>query len=154
MKIKNIFFALKILIAIGWVAFFIYNLSMVRFVGNEYNKDPSNFVFFDDQQHKEAYKQTYSQSPIGPPAWIDEASLTTQCKPAVYMNDFYFNKIDPVVRWMFLLIILTIAIRIPFPEWRQMNTDLQKLSEKFGDEEEDDPIHKKIGSNENKEDDF
>ncbi|HEC66671.1 hypothetical protein LCGC14_1849320 [marine sediment metagenome] len=125
--VNKIYWGLRILVIIGWLTFFFYNLHVVRFLGQEYNKDPSNFVFFDSEQHRESYKTTI----IFPKPWIDEASLIGQCKPAVYMNDFYFSKIDPILRWVFLLIILTIAIRIPPEEWVAMKDKINKWGDKI-----------------------
>ena len=128
---------LRILVALGWLAFFIYNLYLVRFLGNEYIKDPSNFVFFNDEQQRIEYKM-YDESVMGS-EWIDRASTLDQCRPMIYFNDFYFDKLDPIWNWIYLLIILTIAIRIPYAEWMQMKSKIEKIAEKLEDDDEKNP---------------
>ncbi len=130
MKTKKIYLALKILVAAGWIAFFFYNLYLIRFLGNEYTEDPSNFVFFEDEEQRAEYKK---QLLYQPSAWVDDASLMNQCRPMIYFNDFYFDKLDPVFHWMLLLIVLTIAIKIPYAEWMQMKSKVEKITDKLED---------------------
>ena len=124
---------LRIFVALGWIAFVLYNLHLVKSLGQDYTRDPSDFVFFNSSDHREAYRSTQVYSS----AWIDEASLMDQCKPMIYFNDFYFDKIDPIINWMFLLIVLTIAIRIPVSEWKMFRSKLKKISEKLEDDDDD-----------------
>ena len=118
---------LRIIAALGWIAFFIYNLYLVKFLGNEYNKDPSNFIFFDDEQHRVEYKASLNYRSFAASGWVDDASLISQCRPMIYVNDFYFNRLAPIINWFYLLIVLTIAINIPFAEWINLNLKLKRL---------------------------
>ncbi|KKM21199.1 hypothetical protein LCGC14_1637810, partial [marine sediment metagenome] len=93
-KTKHLYLGLRIIVIIGWLAFFFYNLYLVRFMGQEYIADQSNFVFFDDEQHRTAYKSTLNYQASD---WVDDASLISDCKPMIYFNDFYFDKINPFV---------------------------------------------------------
>lgn len=122
---------LRIIVIIGWISFFIYDLYLIRLLGNEYNKDPSNFVFFEDDQQRQAYKTTI---PYLNSDWIEEASLVAECKPMIYFKDFYFQRIDPFVKLSIILIILTLVLRVSPSEWKDMGKKIEKLSEKIEDD--------------------
>ncbi len=133
MKTKRIYQGLRIIIVLGWIAFFVYNLYMIRFLGQEYQRDPSNFVFFDNAQDREAYKTTI---PYGNSDWIKETSLVGQCKPMIYFNDLYFNKIAPFIKLAGLLVLLTLISRIRPGEWISLGKKIEKFSEKLEDDDE------------------
>ena len=135
MKTKEtIKITIKIALIIGWSAFLVYNLYLIRLLGNEYNKDPSNFVFFEDEMQRQAYTTNilYQNS-----NWIQEASLVNECKPMIYFKDFYFNKIDPFVRWSGLLILLTLISNIPIGEWRSLRKKINIIDKKLEDDNDE-----------------
>lgn len=138
METKKIYLALRILVIIGWVGFFFYNLYIVKFLGSEYNNDPSNFVFFEDEENRQAYRA--SLNVYADASWIDQASLVNECKPVIYFNDFYFEKIDPFIKLVMVLILLTLIIRIDFDEWKNIIKKFKKVADRL----EGDDGNKKI----------
>ena len=138
---------LRILVALGWLAFFIYNFYLWKLLVNDYGEDPSSFVFFESEQDRTAYKEnSLALNPANyfNTDWIDRAALVDQCRPMIYFKDFYFNKIDPIVSLMFLLVVLTIAIKIPINEWIAAKTKIKKTIEKIEkDSEEEEDEHNK-----------
>ncbi len=135
MNTKNVYLLLKIVVLIGWITFFIYNIAIVRQLGQDYNNNPADFVFFDDEQHRTAYKESITPN-IYRNLWIDEASLVTDCKPMIYVNNFYMNKIDPLIKGVLVLIIMTIFISIPFGDWRETKKKIDKFADKFKEDED------------------
>lgn len=125
---------LRIIVVLGWLAFFFYNLYLVRLLGNNYIDDPSDFILFESEAQREAYRKQMSYTPGYNSDWIDEAALVQQCKPMIYFKDFYFKRIDPMVRLLLVLIVLTIAIRIPYEDWKRAAEKIEKLGERFKDE--------------------
>ncbi len=125
---------LKIIVFAGWILFFMWNLKLAKYFGTEYNKDPSNFVFFENEMDRQAYKTNIYQGNL---QWVDQASLIDQCKPMVWFNDFYFEKIDPLVTYFAVLILLTLISRIdPKEAIDSFDKFADWMDSKFGDDEE------------------
>lgn len=124
---------LKIFVFIGWLAFLLYVLYIIRLMGSEYAADPSNFVFFEDEQQRVAYRSTLL---YGNQDWVEQASLIDQCKPLVYLNDFYFSRIDLFIRLTMLLILLTLITKIDLAEWKIFKGKFDKFADKLEEEDE------------------
>ena len=132
-KVNKTYNILRIIVLIGWISFLFYSLYLVRYLGNDYIRDPSNFVFFNDEQHREAY-YIVDSTLVYNTDWISKASLIDQCRPMIYINDFYFNKVDLFVKLSALLILLTLFLKTDPREWRDMGKKIEKFSEKFEDD--------------------
>lgn len=130
---SKIYTILRIFVAIGWVSFFFYNLYIANYLGQEYLKDKSNFVMFESEQQKHDYLE--SLPPYADISWVNDVSLTDECKPMLFFNDFYFNKIKPLLPYMAILILITIGIRTTPREWREIGNKFNDITQKIEDEE-------------------
>jgi len=122
---------LRLFVIIGWLAFFVYDLYLVRYLGNQYYKDPSNFIMFDDEQHRQAYKSRPSFNLKD--EWIDQASLRKDCRPLDFINDFYFDKVDRFIKLSCLLLLLTLISRLDPAELKRWGAKIGKISDKIED---------------------
>lgn len=136
MKTKRIYLLLRIVVIIAWLTFFGYFLMITKQLGTDYNNNPADFVFFDDENQRIEYAEQVKPEDIYNSAWIQEASLVSDCKPMIYFNKFYFEKIGPVIKALAVLIVMTIFISIPWEDWLRTKQKIEKLGEKFkGDED-------------------
>lgn len=132
MKTNKIYFILRIVVISGWISFLIYNFNLWRFITAEYNKDPSNFAFFEDEEQRQQYKITYPA--MMDDDWIDRTSLVEQCRPMIYIQDLYFNKIDRFIKLTGLLIVLTLILKVDPREWKSTADKIKKLEEQVEDD--------------------
>jgi len=131
---------LRLFVILGWIGFLFYNLHIWKFILAEYGRDPSNFVFFESEQDRQDYKQsqlnTFNPSLYGNNTWIERTSLVDQCRPMLYFQDLFFDKIKPFINYSALLILVTLIIRIRPDEWKGMISKLKKISEKVEADDE------------------
>ena len=126
---KKIYFGLKTIIIIGWIVVFIFNIHIINTLKQDYKDDPANFVFFNSEQHREAYRASINYRMAYNTGWIDDASLVSECRPVVYLYNFYFNHIDRMVKFTILLILLTLLIKIPWNDWKTFRERLKRAGE-------------------------
>ncbi|MCH8328832.1 MAG: hypothetical protein IIB81_00390 [Nanoarchaeota archaeon] len=138
MKTKKVYLLLRIIVIIGWLTFFGYFLMITKQLGTDYNNNPADFVFFDDEKQRIEYADQVKPSMYSS-AWIQEASLVTDCKPMIYFNKFYFEKIEPVIKALVVLIVMTIFISIPWKDWLETKQKIEKPGEKFKGDDDDEP---------------
>ena len=138
MKTKKVYLLLRIIVIIGWLTFFGYFLMITKQLGTDYNNNPADFVFFDDEKQRIEYAEQVMPSMYSS-AWIQEASLITDCRPMIYFNKFYFEKIEPVIKALMVLIVMTIFISIPWKDWLKTKQKIEKLGEKFKGDDDDEP---------------
>lgn len=140
-KKVNFWFFLRILVIIGWISLLLYSLSLVRYLGTEYQKDPSNFVFFEDEEDRESYRASMRYKPsVYGYGWINNTSLISECKPAIFINDFYMQRVDPFIWLAFGLVVLTIISKLTPAERQEIKERLSRTAERLDQE----------GENENK----
>lgn len=138
MKTKKVYLLLRIIVIIGWLTFFGYFLMITKQLGTDYSNNPADFVFFDDEKQRIEYADQVKPSMYSS-AWIQEASLVTDCKPMIYFNKFYFEKIEPVIKALVVLIVMTIFISIPWKDWLETKQKIEKPGEKFKGDDDDEP---------------
>lgn len=111
---KKIFFKiLWIVLIIGWIGFIAYNFYLWTYILKEYQRDPSNFVFFKDELQREQYKLTKNKIVSDPGySWVDDVSLMDQCRPMLYFQDLFSEKIQRFIYFTFILILLTLIYRL------------------------------------------
>lgn len=126
-KIEIFFKILRIIVLIGWISFFAYNIYVAKYLGNQYLAHPDNFIMFPNETERSNYYE--SLSVLSDREWVKEANLASECRPMLFFNDFYFQKIYPVQNWMLLLILFTIVIRTEPDEWSKLIKKLENLED-------------------------
>jgi len=123
----------RILLILGWITFFFWNFYLWIYTANEYKEDMSNFVFFENEKDREEYRASML---IVEPAWISRASLVDQCRPMIWVKDFYLQKVRPFIYFSGALILLTLIFRIPFDELKEKGKKIEGFFKKFQDEDD------------------
>lgn len=100
-KSKKVKLIVKIILLIGWIYLFGSLISLSSYVGKQYKIDSTNFE-------------------INP-------ETMQACKPMLFFNDLYLERVHPKLNFAFVLLIFTILFYIDSDfEWIKK---LEKLSE-------------------------
>ena len=137
-NLKLFYRILSIVVIVGWIGFLFYNMYLWNYLKEQYEINPSNFVMFDNEKHKEQYKNQliYKNHPSTTINWINKSSFVSDCKPLIYINDFFFDKISGFLKFTGFLIILTILIKTNPAEWRRIGDKIDKIDKKIEQEQE------------------
>jgi len=137
-NLKLFYRILSIVVIAGWIGFLFYNIHLWNYLIKQYEINPSNFVMFDNEKHKEQYKNqlSYKNHPSTTINWINKSSLVSDCKPLIYINDFFFDKISGFLKFTGFLIILTILTKTNPAEWRRIGDKIDKINKKIEQEQE------------------
>jgi len=137
-NLKLFYRILSIVVIVGWIGFLFYNMYLWNYLIKQYEINPSNFVVFGNKTHKEQYKNqlSYKNHPLTTINWINKSSLVSDCKPLIYINDFFFDKISGFLKFTGFLIILTILTKTNPAEWRRIGDKIDKIDKKIEQEQE------------------
>ena len=128
-SIKKPRFIIKLILVGIWIYFFINLYGLAIYLGKEYYKDPSNFVFFEDEVQRKDYKEGF----IIVPKWIDDSSIANDCKPIAYFHTLYIDRLKPLIELFAVLILVSILFRINPSAWRKVAEKIESIDKSIED---------------------
>lgn len=120
------FFKFRIVLLIAWILSFGWLLKIGLLLGHDFKEDPGRLSMFETEQERQQYLNVPAPHPGIDKSWAESASLTFQCKPLIYANTFYFDRVRPFLFWIFALIAATLIYKT---DWDYIERLRKKLLE-------------------------